>query len=159
MGNLSKYSIAVLCLALLCVAFVVKAADSWDDRDFHGSWKLNRQQSDFHALLPARPADALEIEENGPKLRCRIDGAREELYLTNRKETTNKIGTATAKSILKWEGAALLFDTLVDGGTEQDRYTLMDRWKLIKEGRCLLIHREIVRLRGEVEADLVYDRQ
>jgi len=60
---------------------------------------------------------------------------------------------------LKWEGAALLFDTLVDGGTEQDRYTLMDRWKLIKEGRCLLIHREIVRLRGEVEADLVYERQ
>src|SRR6185312_10840934 len=135
MGNLSKYSIAVLCLALLCVAFVLKAADSWDDRDFHGSWKLNRQQSDFHALLPARPADALEIEESGSKLRCRIDGAREELYLTNRKETTNKVGATTAKSILKWEGAALLFDTLVNGASEQDCYTVMDRWQLTKGGQ------------------------
>jgi hypothetical protein len=34
----------------------------------------------------------------------------------------------------------------------------MDRWKLVKEGKRLLIHREIVRRRGEVEADLVYDR-
>src|SRR6185312_1606053 len=158
MGNLSKYSIAALCIAFLSAVFVVKAADSWDDRDFHGSWKLNPQQSGFHALH-VRPADTLEIEEKGQELRCRIDGGREELYLTNRRETTNKIGTATGKSILKWEGAALLFDTLVDGGTEQDRYTLMDRWKLTKEGHRLLIHREIVRRRGEVEADLVYDRQ
>jgi hypothetical protein len=60
---------------------------------------------------------------------------------------------------LNREGAALSFDTLVDGGTEQDRYTLMDRWKLTREGQRLLIHREFVRRRGEVEADLVYDRQ
>ena len=159
MGNLSKYRVAVLCVASLCAVSVVKAADSWDDRDFHGTWKLNQQQSDFHALIPVRPADTLEIEEKEPELRCRIDGAREESYLTNRKETRNKVGSATAKSVLKWEGAALLFDTLVDGDTEQDRYTLMDRWKLTKEGHRLLIHREIVRRRGEVEADLVYDRQ
>jgi hypothetical protein len=158
MPPLSKYSTAVLCIACLCAAFVVKAADSWDDRDFHGSWKLNRQQSDFRALLHA-PADTLEIDEKGPELRCRIDGAREELYLTNRKETTNKVGPVTAKSILKWEGAALLFDTLVDGPAEQDRYTVMDRWQLTRAGRRLLIHREIVRRRGEVEADLAYDRQ
>jgi hypothetical protein len=44
------------------------------------------------------------------------------------------MGNATAKRVLKWEGAALLFDTLVDGTAEQDRYTLMDRWRLVKEG-------------------------
>jgi hypothetical protein len=74
-------------------------------------------------------------------------------------QTKNNLGTATAKHVLNREGAALSFDTLVDGGTEQDRYTLMDRWKLTREGQRLLIHREFVRRRGEVEADLVYDRQ
>lgn len=60
---------------------------------------------------------------------------------------------------LEMEGAALPFDTLVDGAAERDRYTLMDHWKLVKEGQRLMIHREIVRRRGEAEADLVYDKQ
>lgn len=158
MQNLSKCRLTLVCITSFCVVSLIKAADSWDDRDFSGAWKLNRQQSDFRALA-IRPADMLAIEEKMPELRCRLDGTREERYLTNRKETRNKIGNATAKSILKWEGAALLFDTLVDGEVEQDRYTLMDRWKLTNEGHRLLIHREIVRRNGEVEADLVYDRQ
>jgi hypothetical protein len=85
------------------------------------------------------------------------NGTREEAYSTDRKETPNKMGNATAKSVLKWEGAAFLFDTLADGAAEQDRYTLMDRWRLVKDRERLLIHREIIRRRGEVEADLVYD--
>lgn len=148
-----------LSVVLLCGVSVAKSSDSWDDRDFHGTWKLNHAKSEFRALLPARPAEALEIEQKGSRLHCLIDGTREEVYTIDRKETTNTMGSVTAKSVLKWEGAALLFDTLVDGAAERDRYTLMDRWKLVKEGQRLLIHREIVRRRGEVEADLVYEKQ
>ena len=81
------------------------------------------------------------------------------VYSLHHKQTTNKIGNGTGKSILKWEGAALLFDTLVDGEAEEDHFTLMDRWKLVKDGQRLLIHREIVRRTGHAEADLVYDRE
>jgi hypothetical protein len=134
-------------------------AGSVDDRDFHGNWKLNPERSDVHTLLPLRPAETLAIEQNGSELHCRISETQEEVYSLSHKPTTNKIGNGTGKSILKWEGAALLFDTLVDGDTEQDRFTLMERWKLVKEGQRLLIHREIVRRTGQSEADLVYDRK
>jgi hypothetical protein len=134
-------------------------AESFDDRDFHGKWKLNHQQSDFHTLLPLRPAETLAIDQNASELHCHISEAQEEVYSLGHKQTVNKIGNGTGKSILKWEGAALLFDTLVDGDAEQDRFTLMDRWKLVKDGQRLLIHREIVRRTGQSEADLVYDKQ
>jgi hypothetical protein len=132
---------------------------SFDDRDFHGKWKLKRERSDLHTLLPLRPAETLAIEQNATELHCRVSETQEEVYSLTHKQTVNKIGSGTGKSILKWEGAALLFDTLVEGEAEQDRYTLMDRWKLVKDGERLLIHREIVRRNGQTEADLVYDRQ
>jgi hypothetical protein len=134
-------------------------ARSVDDRDFHGNWKLNPERSDVHTLLPLRPAETLAIEQNGSELHCRISETQEEVYSLSHKPTTNKIGNGTGKSILKWEGAALLFDTLVDGDAEQDRFTLMERWKLVKDGQRLVIHREIVRRTGQSEADLVYDKQ
>jgi len=146
-------------ICALILLGVCLCAESFDDRDFHGKWKLNREQSDFHTLLPLRPPEMLAIDQNGAELHCRIGDQQEEVYSLKRAQTVNKIGNGTGKSILKWEGAALLFDTLVDGESEQDRFTLMDRWKLNTDGRRLLIHREIVRRTGHVEADLVYDRQ
>lgn len=146
--------ICALILLSLCLF-----AESFDDRDFHGKWKLNHERSDFHSLLPLRPPELLAIEQNGAELHCRTGESQEEIYSLAHKQTINKMGSGTGKSILKWEGAALLFDTLVDGDAEQDRFTLMDRWKLVKEGQRLLIHREIVRRTGQTEADLVYDKQ
>jgi hypothetical protein len=146
--------IFALILVSLCLF-----AESFDDRDFHGKWKLNRERSEFHSLLPLRPPEMLAIEQSEAELHCRIGESHEEVYSLAHKQTVNKMGNGTGKSILKWEGAALLFDTLVDGNAEQDRFTLMDRWKLVKEGQRLLIHREIVRRTGQTEGDLVYDKQ
>ena len=146
--------ICALILLSLCLC-----AQSFDDRDFHGKWKLNRERSDFHTLLPLRPPEMLLIDQNAAEFHCRLGETQEEVYSLVHKQTVNKIGAATGKSILKWEGAALLFDTLVDGDAEQDRFTLMDRWKLNRDGYRLLIHREIIRRTGHAEADLVYDRQ
>jgi len=144
--------------ALILLAVCIRA-ESIDDRDFQGTWKLNRERSDFHTLLPLRPPEMLAIDQNASELHCRAGDRQDEVYSLKRRQTVNKIGNATAKSIVKWEGAALLFDTLVDGESEQDRFTLMDRWKLNSDGRRLLIHREIVRRTGHVEADLLYERQ
>lgn len=146
----------------ICVLILLSAclyAQSFDDRDFHGKWKLNRERSDFHTLLPLRPPETLSIDQNASELHCRFGEAQDEVYSLLRKQTVNRVGKSTGKSILKWQGAALLFDTLVDGETEQERFTLMDRWKLNRDGQRLLIHREIVRRTGHVEADLVYDRE
>ena len=59
-------------------------------------------------LLPMRPAETIKIEQKGSSLRCRLDNRLEEEYFWVRNETTGK-------SVLKWEGETLLFDTL-DGG-------------------------------------------
>jgi hypothetical protein len=58
---------------------------------------------------------------------------------------------------LKWEGNALLVNTLV---SSRDRsYTVMDRWKMSKDGRTLTIRRQVESLNGESEALLVYEKQ
>jgi hypothetical protein len=55
----------------------------------------------------------------------------------------------------KWEGAALLINTLVN---EPENYAEMDRWKLSKDCNTLVIRRQVVRGHHEIEAILVYNR-
>ena len=48
-------------------------------------------------------------------------------------------------------------NTLVNS---RDRsYTVMDRWKMSKDGKTLTIRRQIESLSGESEALLVYEKQ
>jgi type IV secretion system protein VirB10 len=70
-------------------------------------------------------------------------------------ETRYRIGEESRNSMAKWEGAALLINTLVSG--PQD-YTVMDRWKLSDDLSALSITRQIVRKSGTVEGLLVYRR-
>lgn len=77
-------------------------------------------------------------------------------YRTDGKETVKKSAGFTAKTILKWEGAALLINTIVSGKAKN--YTLMDRWKLSRDGKLLTVRRQTVDLYGERESVLVYER-
>ena len=58
-------------------------------------------------------------------------------------------------SIAKWEGAALLINTLVSA---PENHTVMDRWQLSADRATLTITRQMVRARGEAEGRLVYRR-
>jgi len=53
----------------------------------------------------------------------------------------------------KWEGAALLVNTIVSG---PENYSITERWKKSNDGTMLTITRTVVRTTGETEWTLVY---
>src|SRR5512140_3897309 len=134
--------------SLLFSAVLLPAAS---DPDFSGSWKPNLERSDTRGL-PVPPCQVLKIEGRGTILHC--SGCGESwTYSTDGKETRHKLADRSISSILKWEGAALLVNTIVRGRSQS--YTEMDRWKLSRDGRTLTIRREVVHLRGATESVLV----
>ncbi|MGA3027738.1 MAG: hypothetical protein ABSF98_23520 [Bryobacteraceae bacterium] len=143
---------------LLLLLFVPLSAA---DPDYSGIWKLNVERSDpRNTNEPA--AGILRIEHRGVKIHCTAlpagGGAPVSWnYTTDQKDARYKIGDTSRNSRLKWEGNALLVNTLVNG---RDRsYTVMDRWKMSKDGRTLTIRRQVESLYGESEALLVYEKQ
>lgn len=144
----------MLAAAILAAAFAGAA-----DPDFKGTWVLNRDESDNIRSLPAPAAPRLIIEHRGVSLRVtEATGPKPTVfsYTTVSKESRTKVGDLVTSSILKWEGAALLFNTIVNAPSRS--YTQMDRWRLSRDGATLTIRCEIVHLHGSVRATLVYDR-
>jgi hypothetical protein len=144
--------------AVLLLLFVPLSAA---EPDYSGIWKLNAEQSDLHSMSePA--AGILKIEHRGVKIHCTAlpDGGGAPVswdYTTDQKDAKYKIGDTSRNSHLKWEGNALLVNTLVNG---RDRsYTVMDRWKMSKDGKTLTIRRQVESLHGESEALLIYEKQ
>jgi type IV secretion system protein VirB10 len=71
-------------------------------------------------------------------------------------ESRYSAGGERRNTVAKWEGAALLINTLVSG--PQD-YTVMDRWKLSRDRAALTVERHVVSAAGESEAVLAYHRE
>lgn len=145
------------------VAFVgllpLAAADP--DRDFSGVWFLDEQQSDLRALKTA-PAALLTVSQDGPTIQCAESGKDGKsalwVYHTDNTESKYKIQEARMNSMTKWEGSALLINTIVTGS---QNYVVTDRWKLSRDHSVLTIKRRIQHaVTGtETEAILVYRNQ
>jgi type IV secretion system protein VirB10 len=58
--------------------------------------------------------------------------------------------------VVKWEGAALLINTLVSG---PHSFTVMDRWRLSRDGNQLNIQRQVMNGPREEEGYLIYRRE
>jgi hypothetical protein len=150
-----------LILALLTTAGLSFAADP----DFSGIWTLNESSSELSRTTP-QPWIRMQVEHKDVEVRCvPVEQPHPDTKKANRvmlhfavngKETAHPIGDATGKSIAKWEGSALMINTIVNG--PQRSYTQMDRWKMSRDGRVLTIRRQIVSLQGEVESTLVYEK-
>ncbi len=138
------------------------SACAWaSDPDYSGQWKLNSTLS-VVGSLPEPPASTLIIVEKGARIHCTSvprDGAAPASwdYTTDHREAKYKIGDTSRSSILKWEGTALLVNTLVN--TRDRSYSVMDRWKISRDGRTLTIRRQIEGMLGEAEATLIYQKQ
>jgi type IV secretion system protein VirB10 len=145
MTSLFKHILAVA----LCLSPGLAA-----DPDFSGAWKLNRERSTL-GRLPVPPASEMQIEQRGATLRC-IETPVVWSAAFDGKASKASSGGVVTNTVLKWEGRALLINTLVSGS--HGGYTQMDRWELSRNGATLTIRREIVRLGGESESTLVYER-
>src|SRR5579872_1498553 len=114
-------SVAVLTLA------VAAAAQTVPERDFSGTWILE-------------PNETLTVKQQDARLHCSrsMNGGlpMDWSYDLNGGESRYKIGAESRNSVVKWEGAALLVDTLVSGTRD---YTEMDRWRMSKDRSVLTI--------------------
>jgi type IV secretion system protein VirB10 len=144
-------------LALLSVA-PLAALDA--DRDFSGRWVLDDASSRTRTLAPPDPDRLFSIAQVEMSLSCSTEPAAEPpakwSFTADGNETKYAFGVETRSTVAKWEGAALLINTLVSGPSS---YTVMDRWTLNRDRSALTIERHIVRRSGEVEGILVYRRE
>jgi hypothetical protein len=153
------FSIRSAIIVLIAVSVTgLRAADG--DRDFSGTWTLDQRQSDLRSL-PAPPGLLLTIAQEGSVIRCvESDGSGKSgavwTYRTDNTATKYQFGAERMSSLTKWEGSALLTNTIVTG---PQNYAVMDRWKLSHDHNILTIRRQIQRGAVESEAVLVYRNQ
>ena len=132
------------------------AADS--DRDFSGKWLLNADHSEMRAL--SGDIYPVLVVEQRSAIHCTATiaagGSVEWTYRLDGEDSRYKIGADSMNSAIKWEGAALLVNTLVDGAQS---YTVMDRWTLSRDRNQLNIQRQIVHGPRQQEGYLIYRRE
>ena len=141
--------------ALLWLGAVTQLSAAGSDPDFSGRWDLDRNLSDLRSLS-VETYEFLEVEQSA-QIHCAAIDARgasiQWTYFLNGSESKFRIGAESMNSVAKWEGDALLVNTLVSG--LQD-YAVMDRWTLSRDRRQLTIQRQISRGAVQAEGRIVY---
>lgn len=133
--------------AAVLILSVAVPAETISERDLTGTWILE-------------PNETLTVKQQGAILHCSrsMNGGLpvEWSYDLNGGESRYKIGAENRNSVVKWEGAALLINTLVSGPRD---YTEMDRWRMSQDRSVLTITRQTVTAQGTQEKVLVYHRE
>src|SRR4051812_41675389 len=135
-------------LTLLGVLWISPLPGADPDRDFSGKWTLDAGASRLQDL-DQRPERVLTIVQQDTAIHC-SDNAN---FALDGSETKYRIGEFTHSSAVKWEGAALLINTLVSGPRN---YTIMDRWRLSRDRATLTITRQVLAGMMQSEGTLVY---
>lgn len=148
--------LALSTLVILFSSFSIPALA--DDPNFSGKWHLNETRSDFFQL-PQPLAHILEVKHEGTSVRCQAtvkgDGKPYDCSFTTDGKETRLTGQITRKTITKWEGSALLLNIVII--TPDSQRIEMDRWKLLRDGKTLVVRRQLAGPRGEREGTLQYD--
>jgi hypothetical protein len=137
------------------VAFLLtlQAATAQYNQDFSGAWTLNSARSEILSSVPGDPA--LKVEQNAASLTWSASATTPAVYPLDGRTEKRQAGDSEFSTTTKWEGAALLVNTIVSG---PQNYTVMEHWARSRDGNTLTIRRTIVRLRNEIESTLVYNR-
>jgi hypothetical protein len=88
---------------------------------------------------------AIECESADAKWSYALDGA----------DRQSQFGVQTWSSVAKWEGSALLINTLVSPAS----YTVMDRWELSRNRALLVLTRQVVHGTIQSEGQFYYRRE
>ena len=136
-------------LGLLTIFLLVAPVSAADpDRDFSGKWTLDTVSSRLQSPdIPVEPVFTIVQQETA--IHCSTNAS----YALDGSETKYRVGGSTYSSAVKWEGSALLINTLVTGPRD---YTVMDRWKLSRDHATLTIARQVMRGTEQTEGVLVY---
>src|SRR5436309_3367462 len=102
----------ILLLLLLTVAASISPLRAIDtERDFSGKWILD-QESGASRRLPAPPEANLTVVQDDGAIKCSTASAHW-TYKLDGNESHYQAGDSKMNSVVKWEGAALLINTLV----------------------------------------------
>lgn len=140
-------------VAILALLPTVQVATAQSNQDFSGAWNLNPARSEIQSSVPGEPA--LKVEQTATSVTWSGGGAVPSIYPLDGRTGKRRVGDSDFSTTTKWEGAALLVNTIVSG---PQNYTVMERWTRSRDGNTLTIRRTIVRLRSENESTLVYNR-
>jgi type IV secretion system protein VirB10 len=144
-------------LSVVGFLLALQAATAQSNQDFSGAWDLNSARSEIQSSVPGDPG--LKVEQNAASLSWSAGAATPSIdpsiYPLDGRVEKRRAGDSDFSTTTKWEGAALLVNTIVSG---PQNYTLMERWTRSRDGNTLTIRRTIVRLRNEMESTLVYNR-
>jgi type IV secretion system protein VirB10 len=143
---------------LLSLSYIgeIQAADP--DSDFSGTWVLDTSSN--AASLGVAPDPVLTLVQQDTEIQCSATpesgSPKRWSYSLAGKETKYRMGDSSGSSVTKWEGAALLINTLVSG---PQNYTVMDRWRLSRDHATLTMTRQVIRGTNEAEGTLTYRRE
>ncbi len=143
----------ILAIFLIVLGYAIPLIAGDADRDFSGKWVLDAAASNVQSLGPVEPS--LRVSQGDAGLLV-SSGAMQWSYALDGSETRKRIGQESRNSVTKWEGSALIVNTLVSGSQE---YTVMDRWTLSRDHNTLTIRRELSRAGTPSEGTLVYRRE
>ena len=124
----------------------VQVSTGQSNQDFSGVWNLNPARSEIQSSIPADAT--LRVEQSPASLTWSAGASTPALYPLDGRTERARLGESDISSTTKWEGAALLVNTIVSG---PQNYTVMERWTRSRDGNTLTIRRTIVRLRNETE--------
>jgi hypothetical protein len=132
--------------------------------DFTGDWKLNTSKSTF-GDVPPPDSMTIKVTHGEPKLSTvsKQSGQMGEIemkgeYTTDGKECTNEgFQGAPMKSVVKWDGDVLGFETKGQFGGED--FTLTQKWTLSDDGKTLTVAQHIATSMGDFDQKLIFDRQ
>jgi hypothetical protein len=139
--------------SLVTFLLALQAATAQSNQDFSGDWNLNSARSEIQSPGPGDPA--MKVEQSAASLTWSAGAAIPSIYPLDGRTEKRRAGDSDFSITTKWEGAALLVNTIVSG---PQNYTLMERWTRSRDGNTLTIRRTMVRLRNEIESTLVYNR-
>ena len=138
---------------ILVLGHTISLRAAVPERDFSGKWVLDQVASRIRAF--AEVETGMVISQDDEAILCST-GTMRWSYALDGSETRKRAGEQSWNSAVKWEGAALLINTLVSG---RENYTVMDRWVLAHDRQTLTVTRQVVRASGQQEGTLVFRRE
>ncbi len=138
---------------IVILLLMVQVSTAQSNQDFSGVWNLNAARSEIQSAVPGEPV--LNVEQSAASVTWSGSAAAVSIYPLDGRIEKRHAGDSDFSTTTKWEGAALLMNTIVSG---PQNYTVMERWTRSRDGNTLTIRRTIVRQRNESESTLVYNR-
>ncbi len=146
-----------LAAVLICTAASLTAA-AQSERDFSGSWKLDRSRGSItDTSVPADPS--IRVEQSATSVTVIADSpsggpASISIYPLDGRSQKYQTGDLQKSAATKWEGDALLVNIIVSAPSSN--YTVFERWSKSRDGGTLTVERDVTRPSGETESVLIY---